>query len=382
MGVMYRIVRGLLFHGFAALIAGIIGVAAVFPVGAEKPVDIIRARQQTQEIWRQRIQSFLDRGVIPLIDLQSSLKREDGELYLDDALRVMDEVGLALIAFDGYQASKGGKGYRWGYYVHEIVNAHPDRIVLATNGGTNPNWLGQKGGQPRHFVDQLEKQVRGGDYPIIGELDFRHYMSNRQCKKGRTDRDSDIPLNGENGSRVFRLAEATGVPIAIHLEPEDAPLDALQEMLASHPKAPVIVAHFGQIRHPARQKRFGPDLARQLLTINPNLYYDLSTGDPGRQYHCGGVFDTVIWEDGSFGQTDNLKPEYKAILNEFSDRFVVGTDYGGGRGPLPAFLKKKVANIRLILRDLAGEAKHDIGYRNAWKLLTGKNWGAAGRGGR
>ena len=382
MGVMYRIVRGLLFHGFAALIAGIIGVAAVFPVGAEKPVDIIRARQQTQEIWRQRIQSFLDRGVIPLIDLQSSLKREDGELYLDDALRVMDEVGLALIAFDGYQASKGGKGYRWGYYIHEIVNAHPDRIVLATNGGTNSNWLGQKGGQPRHFVDQLEKQVRGGDYPIIGELDFRHYMSNRQCKKGRTDRDSDIPLNGENGSRVFRLAEATGVPIAIHLEPEDAPLDALQEMLASHPKAPVIVAHFGQIRHPARQKRFGPDLVRQLLTINPNLYYDLSTGDPGRQYHCGGGFDTVIWEDGSLGQTDNLKPEYKAILSEFSDRFVVGTDYGGGRGPLPAFLKKKVANIRLILRDLASEAKHDIGYRNAWKLLTGKDWGAAGRGGR
>jgi predicted TIM-barrel fold metal-dependent hydrolase len=189
-------------------------------------------------------------------------------------------------------------------------------------------------------------------------------------------------LNGENGSRVFRLAEATGVPITIHLEPEDAPLDALQEMLASHPKAPVIVAHFGQIRHPARQKRFGPDLARQLLTINPNLYYDLSTGDPGRQYHCSGVFDTVIWEDGSFGQTDNLKPEYKAILSEFSDRFVVGTDYGGGRGPLPAFLKKKVANIRLILRDLAGEAKHDIGYRNAWKLLTGKDWRPAGRGGR
>ena len=233
---MYRIVRGLLFHGFAALISGIIGVAAIFPVGAEKPVDIIRARQQMQEIWRQRIQSFLDRGVIPLIDLQSSLKREDGERYLDDALRVMDEVGLALIAFDGYQASKDGKGYRWGYYIHEIVNAHPDRIVLATNGGTNPNWLGQKGGQPRHFVDRLEKRVRGGDYPIIGELDFRHYMSNRQCKKGRTDRDSDIPLNGENGSRVFRLAEATGVPIVIHLEPEDAPLDALQEMLASYPK--------------------------------------------------------------------------------------------------------------------------------------------------
>ena len=74
------------------------------------------------------------------------------------------------------------------------------------------------------------------------------------------------------------------------------------------------------------------------------------------------------------GQTNTLKPEYKAILSDFSTRFVVGTDYGGGRPPLPEFLLKRVTNIRLILRDLPDAAKHDIGYRNAWQLLTGKPW--------
>jgi len=42
--------------------------------------------------------------------------------------------------------------------------------------------------------------------------------------------------------------------------------------------------------------------------------------------------------------------------------------------PLPGFLRERVANLRLILRDLPEAAKHDIGYRNAWRLLTGKPW--------
>ncbi len=179
---------------------------------AEEPVALAYSRQELQDKWRARVQSFLDDGVIPLIDLESSLRREDGERFLAAAMDVMDELGIALVAFDGYEAPKDGKteGYRWGYYVHRIANAYPDRIVLATNGGTNTNWLSEKGGRESDFIDQMEVQVRSGDYPIMGEFDVRHYMSGRQCRKGRTDRDSDIPLNGENGHRLFRLSEGTG----------------------------------------------------------------------------------------------------------------------------------------------------------------------------
>lgn len=360
----------------AALLA-----AAAPPAGAEEPVEIKFTRQELEEKWRGRIQSFLDKGVIPLVDLESSLKRKDAERYLDDALVAMDELGVALIAFDGYQAPKKGKkkkqkGYRWGYAIHEIVNAHPDRFILATNGGTNPNWLKGKDG----FIGQTEDQVRSGQYPIMGEFDFRHYMSGSQCKKGRFDRDTDIPLDGENGERLFRLAAETGVPFAIHHEPEDHALDALEKMLGAYPKAKVIVAHFGQIRFPAKEERFGPDLVRRLLGAYPNLYYDLSTGPPNRRYKCNDqVLDTVIWKFDGGSQTGTLKPAYLDILTEFASRFVAATDYGGGRAPLAEFLKEKVRNLRLITRDLPPEAKHDIGYRNAWRLLTGKDWGGPGK---
>ncbi|MBT3306142.1 MAG: amidohydrolase family protein, partial [Alphaproteobacteria bacterium] len=354
---------------FGYVLAALVVVGAVPALPAE-PVSINYTRAQLEQKWQARIQSFLDRGVIPIIDMESSLKRGDGEDYLDDALAVMDELGLALIAFDGYSPKKKGK-YIWGYYIHEVVNAHPDRIILATNGGTNKNWLKGKGG----FIGQVEDQVQSGQYPIMGEFDFRHYMSGNQCKKGKTGRDSNIPLDGENGERLFQLSVETGVPFAIHHEPEDHALDALEAMLGEYPKAKVIVAHFGQIRHPEKETRFGPDLVRRLFKTYPNLYYDLSTGRPGRTYKCNDkVLDTVIWQGDSSSQTGTLKSEYKDILSEFSDRFVAGTDYGGGRSPLPDFLKKQVKNLRLIMRDLPGEAKHDIGYRNAWKLLTGRAW--------
>lgn len=325
--------------------------------------------------WRSRIQGFLDNGVVPLIDLESSLPERDANSYLSPAMRKMDELGVALIAFDGYQRPRqgkaGGEGYRWSDYIIQIANAYPDYFIPTTNGGTNKNWTAQKDS----YISQLEQQVKTGQYPIMGELEFRHYLSSGQCREGRGDRDVTIPLTSANGHRLFTLSEQTGVPFVIHLEPEDQPLADLETMLAKYPKARVIVAHFGQLRFPEREQRFTPEFVRSLFTKHQNVYYDLSTGTPGRRYACNNnVLDTVLWEDSFTGQSDRLKPVYKALLTEFSNRFVAGTDYGGGRKPLPNFLPERVENLRRILSQLPVEAQHDIGYRNAWSLLTNQSW--------
>ncbi|MEX2080421.1 MAG: hypothetical protein WEC33_02305, partial [Dehalococcoidia bacterium] len=140
---------------------------------AEEEVKLRFSRQELEAKWRERIQTLLAKGVIPVIDMESSFPN-GSEPYVDEALRVMDEVGVALIAFDGQQAPPDGvtKGYRWGYRVHRLVNAHPDRFIVATNGGTNANWTSGRGGDPTDFIDQLEQHVRRGDYPLIGEVEF------------------------------------------------------------------------------------------------------------------------------------------------------------------------------------------------------------------
>ena len=342
---------------------------AILATPAVAGVEMDFTRPDLEAQWRARVQSFLNAGRIPLIDLQSSLKRNDGEAHLDAALDAMDELGVALIAFEGFWNESGTGG--WGYYVHEVVNRHPDSFILATNGGNNPDWAGGGDG----FIAEAETQVRSGDYPIMGEFEFRHYMSARQCKKNRTERDVTVPMDGPNGHRLFRLSSQTGIPFLIHNEPEDEPLEALERMLRAYPRARVINAHFGQLRAPSRQTHFGPGLVRRLLETYPNLSFDLATGKPGRRYKCDpSFFDTVIWQVSGDAQENVLDPAYAAILSDFSTRFVVGFDYGGGRQPMPRFLEAKAGNIRLILSGLPDAARHDIAYRNAWKLLTGKDW--------
>jgi hypothetical protein len=346
------------------------------PDYSTQPETIQLSRDDLQQRWRGRIQSILQKGQIPIIDMESSIRESQVEDYLEEGLEAMDRLGIALIAFDGYQqkrTSRSQKGYRPSFYTNQLVNAFPDRFIPTTNGGTNNNWLKEKDS----FVGYLESEGYSRKYFVIGELDFRHYMSKRQCKEGRTERDNDISLLGSNASLVFSLATETGMPVAIHLEPEDAPLNELETVLQRFPETNIIVAHFGQLRHPERQRHFTPQRVRRLLSSYPNLYYDLSVGEPGRRYPCNNnVLDTVLWKSSGLGQSDELKEEWKQILTEYDEHFVGGTDYGGGRKPLPTHLEKRVENLRRIMAQLPMEARHNIGYRNAWKLLTGEPWQA------
>lgn len=358
--------------------AVVIAVAIdVGPLRAEDPVRLQYSRSEMEAKWRDRLRFFLDKDVIPLIDLESTISRQQAEddLFRPETLAKMDELGVALIAFDANQAPKGGneppQGYRWGYHMHEAVNARPDRFILASNAGISENWRKQKSG----MIEQTETQIRSGDYAIMGEFEFRHYLSQNECREGRSEREVNIPLDAPNGHRLFALSAETGVPFLIHNEPEDMRLDTLEKMLGAYPKARVIQAHFGQLRYPSIQKRFTPDYVRHLLTTYPNLFFDISVGEPGRVYDCGiKLFDTAIWTTSASSQSSMLDPAYKAIFVEFSDRFVAGMDYGGGRPRLTDFWWKRVENLRLIMRDLPDEAKHNIAYRNAWKLLTGRDF--------
>lgn len=331
--------------------------------------------------WRSRIQSLLDAGKLPKIDMETSWPEEIVRSEVPSIFPLMDELGIALVAADGKQRRPDGTaGYRWSDYTLEAADKYPDRFIPATNGGTSLNWLEQKSGEGS-FIEQLEKQIQSGRYALIGELDFRHYMSSHQCAAGHKHRDNSIPLTSANGQRVFSLSHETGVPFVIHLEPEDTPMLELEKMLEQYPNAKVVVAHFGQLRHPEKQRGFTPQRVQSLLKRYPNLHWDLSTRWPNREYRCAGDSnsgslrgDTVLWADGVEGQTDTVKAEWRAIFTEFHDRFVFATDFGSGRPPLRDFLRRGVANFERIIRDLPREVQHAFAYKNAWRLLTGKPW--------
>ena len=77
--------------------------------------------QLVQSVWRARIQSLLDAGKLPKIDMETSWSEDTVRSFVPGIFPLMDELGIALIAADGYQRKQDGStGYRWGTYIREI----------------------------------------------------------------------------------------------------------------------------------------------------------------------------------------------------------------------------------------------------------------------
>jgi len=338
-------------------------------------------KDELHALWKQRIQSILSKGKLPLIDMETSLKHEHVVRYVPEIFDTFDELGIALVAPDGYQDTKDGrKGYRWSDYIYQLSLEYPHIFISTANGGTNKNWTQKKTGG-NSFINQLENEMLTGKYHHMGELEFRHYMSGHQCRGNKTHRDVFISIDGDLGDRVLSLSEKTGLPVSIHLEVENEELVKLDRALTKHPRAKVIVAHFGQKRHPYKQTDFTPYYVKSLLNKHSNLYFDLANGHPNREYICSGeslnetlIGDNSLWESNTGSQSDNLSPDWENILETFSTRFVFASDYGGGRPELSGYLEKKVNNFHIQIKNLSPEAKSNIAYKNAWKLLVGNEW--------
>ena len=177
-----------------------------------------------------------------------------------------------------------------------------------------------------------------------------------------------MPLNSTAFEIVFKASSDTGVPFLIHHEAEDAMLPELESMLAKYPKAKVIWCHFGRNRNYVTWSKFmTPDAPRALLNKYPNLYFDLLQLQPGEKYQNGYV-QTIMYDD----TTSTLKPEWKQVIMDYPDRFVLGSDTNGGR-----FGKyDQVINVfrQDILPEMPNDVAEKIAYKNAWKLMTGEDW--------
>jgi len=335
----------------------------------------------TQSLWKSRISQMLSEGKIPLIDMETSYQENHIDEYFPNVIKAYDTLGIAVVAADGHQRPKdGSKGYRWSNYMLEAHKKYPNIFVPTTNGGVNRNWSRQYTG-PKSFISQLEGEVSSRKYSLIGEIEFRHYMSNHQCKSDKHHRDVSVSIDGKLGDRVLGLSSKYNIPVVVHFEIEDSNVESLDRALSKHPNAKVIIAHLGQRRQPELQTKYNHILVKELLDKHKNLYFDLANGHPNRKYHCSGKYkdetivgDNVLWETDEFGQLDSISKDWVSILEEYSDRFVFASDYGAGRRDLTEHLEKKVYNFNRLVSGLSTEARHNVSYKNAWKLLTSREW--------
>ena len=310
--------------------------------------------------YLKRIAAMRAAGKLPIFDIESSY--DPGKIDLEDFVREMDRTGVAVMAFSpdlpGRDLKK--KGITWSHHVFELIRLHPDHFYPTGNGGVHPAWTKN----PARFLDDNERYIIAHGYPLMGEFEFRHYMSPRQAERNETHRDFALPIDGPEGERLFAFAEKTGIPFQIHYEIEDQLLPPLEAMLTRHPKAKVIWCHLAQIRYKERSTLYSPDYLRGLFARFPNLYIDTAFGGPYGIYGPSGQRHARVWTDGG-----DIRPEWTALIAEQPYRFLAALDIGGDRMDR---LGDWVRNLRYFLDRLPEPSRQIVAYRSAWKLLFGE----------
>jgi hypothetical protein len=313
---------------------------------AAVPFDMVTLKRN----WKQRIALMRAAGVLPMIDIESTMG-DDVDLQM--LARDMDAHGVALIAFSGWARGRG-----WSDAARYAVAADPWRYIPTGDGGLPPEWRND----PGHFAPVSKERIVQEGYPLMGEYEFRHYPSPDQLQRGVQGRDEDLALDSRAGHLLFQFAAESGIPFQIHQEIEDQYLPPLEKMLAQYPDAKVIWCHLAQMRYQARNTIYGPAYVRKLIERHPNLYFDLFVGPPQHVYPSSGEYPGKYW-DRSNGK---LKPEWAKLIADHPWRFMTALDLNPF---IMQSFSRKVGMQRAVLDSLPEPVRDIVAYKAAWKLL-------------
>lgn len=313
-------------------------------------------RAEQLKAFEATLRAFLTKGVLPIIDVEHHW---GDKLPLAELIAKMDRNGVALTWLG--QNEKHGSARALERHAQ-----YPGRIVPTTIHGDGKRWHGKD----LSLLAELAADVRSGRYFAMGEFEARHYVS------GTNDRDVHLPVDSESFAAVFALSEETGLPFLLHHEAEDALLPELERMLQKHPRALVIWCHVGRNRNPRTWKAFPPpEGVRAFILKYPNLYFDLNQAKPGGTHPGTGQVDSNLYDvtqDMAGQKTGTLRKAWRELLEEFPERFLVGTDTNTGRWDQ---YDRVIQTLRtLVLSRLKPEAAARIAYKNAWRLMSGEEW--------
>lgn len=283
-----------------------------------------------------------------------------------EALRLMDRFGetAGILAPPPFPPDRqGAYGVR---QLSSLVHDHPGRFAF-TAGGDSLNPMIQQTPPDqvtpdvlRRFAQAAEAIVRGGAAGF-GELAAEHFSA-RTGSHPYESAPPDHPLF----LALADIAAHADVPIELHMEavPRDMPfpnlalmgppnppavrenISALERLLEHNPKTRVIWLHAGWDLSGYRTV----PLMRSLLSRHPNLYMSLKVDKRGAP------------PTSPFAPGGGLKPGWAALLRDFPDRLVIGSDQFFDEDP------QRIAAARRIVDALPPEVVRLITIENVKRL--------------
>jgi predicted TIM-barrel fold metal-dependent hydrolase len=225
---------------------------------------------------------FCHAAATPLADVHMHYKWSQQETTApEEAIAILERNGIELAVIIGTPPE----------LVQQLRRLDPQR-VLAWYGPyqTRADWY--RWYQQPEVLERAEAALESGDYVGIGEL---HLIGGFAPKW-------DTPvIDG-----LLKLSAKYKAPLLVHVEFGRA--DYLIGLCQRHPGARLLLAHAGAPMRPGE--------VRRALEACPSLWWELSARDPWR-YSASVIFDE---------QKGALKPGWRELIIDFSDRLMLGSD--------------------------------------------------------
>ena len=307
----------------------------------------------------------------PFIDVHTHPSPSDPAGAVEPALRTMRAENAAMIVFLPPPFSVESRN-RYDYDVLRAAEkAHRDVLAFGGGGGTL-NIMIQQAVRAGEVSPNLEKKFKARAEEILregavafGEMAMEHFATAAGTYYEYAPPDH----------RLFLLladisAQHGGIPIDLHMEavpsamrlppglkspPNPARLGAnifaFERLLAHNPRATIVWAHAGCDYTGYRT----PLLMRRLLKAHPNLYMQIKV-DPMRPGYNSPLTD---------GGSGSIKPQWLQLLQDFPDRFVLGSDQ---HYPPPSKAPQRWQSDVILLNQLPPDLRRKIGWENAERI--------------
>ncbi len=275
----------------------------------------------------------------PIIDLHfhPSTAWDAGAL-----ITLFDRIGVA--AAGNGPAGPDGVGLGFG-------RSSPARFLPYCGLGEITYWLNTEGDRTwrlsgqgiTNYLSKLEVALRSGQCKGIGELFPNNLRSHDSSFPGFR-----YPVDSPMMRRLWELSAKYQVPLSVHAEADAPTVAEMERLLDVTPTGVFIWAHTGFNAE--------PPLLRGLFAKHANLLCELSFRDERR---------TTLGRPISLAHL--IRPEWQDLFENFSDRFVIGTD------TYPLGDMRQYEFIIGYWHEILGQLSHDtaerIAHQNAEHIM-------------
>lgn len=279
----------------------------------------------------------------------STHSQYDDQIPVDEIVGILERAGVSqvILSTRGELSNKG---------VLLAAHQYPDLIFPAIRTKTGV-YLRQDKGRWQKYIN---KTTRSGKFAGFQELLLYHAPKiNKKGKKLAPE--VFVRVDDPLIATVIEAANNNGWPVPLHYEfravndkRRDAFFTQMKATLNNHPRQAFTLMHMGQL---------DPGEVSALLDRHANLYFHLSmTANVYRRSPY--PWTAMFMEKGKSG---TLQPQWKAVIEEYPDRFLLAFD-----GVFPWIWRrdvpKDVAEWRAALETLPPHAADLIAHGNAERL--------------